>query len=88
MCYGVFVVRDRLPPERRMWGPLVSQMRQRTRRPPESLLSNLDNIRVSYRNPTQHPDAVYDIHMAQDLFGLCIDVVNQMCQAIGPAATT
>ncbi len=80
-CYASFVKQKRLPIEKRMWGPMVEQMRRRRRRPPAPLLDNLDNIRRNYRNPTQHPELVYDIHQTQDLLGLCIDVVNQMSQA-------
>jgi hypothetical protein len=83
MLYLSFVKRERLAPERRMWGPIVSHLRERRRQPPVTLLDNLDNIRRNYRNPTQHPDAHYDIHEAQDLLGLCLDVVNQMRQIIG-----
>jgi len=61
-----------------MWGPMVSSLRGRRRPPPAVLLDNLDNIRLSFRNPTQHPDKTYDIDEVQDLFGLCVDVVNRM----------
>jgi hypothetical protein len=81
-CYCAYVRQGRISKDERMWGPMVHQMKDRTRRPPGPLLDNLDNIRRNYRNPTQHPDAVYDIHEAQDLFGLCIDAVSQMQGAI------
>lgn len=61
-----------------LWGPMVESLRSRSKPPPAALLNNLDNIRVSFRNPTQHPDMRYDIHEAQDLFGLCLDVLNRM----------
>jgi len=61
-----------------MWGPMVSSLRSRRKPPPAPLLDNLDNIRRSFRNPTQHPDKIYDIQEVQDLFGLCVDVVNRM----------
>lgn len=61
-----------------LWGPMVKELRSRKKPPPEPLLDNLDNIRRSFRNPTQHPDKVYDIQEVQDLFGLCIEVVNRM----------
>lgn len=48
--------------------------------PQKELLDNLDNIRVSFRNPTQHPEKRYDIDEAQDLFNLCIEVVNRMAK--------
>ena len=61
-----------------LWGPMVNSLRQRSKPPPAPLLDNLDNIRRSFRNPTQHPEKTYDIQEVQDLFGLCVDVVNRM----------
>ena len=46
------------------------------------LLNNLDNIRQSFRNPTQHPEKIYDIQEVQDLWSLCVDVVNRMSSDI------
>jgi hypothetical protein len=63
-----------------LWGPIIAELRKRRTPPPAPLLDNLDNIRRSFRNPTQHPEKVYDIQEAQDLFALCIDVVNRMAQ--------
>jgi len=66
-----------------MWGPMITELRaKRTNRPPQVLLDSLDNIRVYYRNPTQHPDAIYDIDSAQDLFGVCIDVIGKMASEL------
>jgi len=45
---------------------------------PDTLLESLDYIRKSYRNPTNHPEAVYSLDQAEDLLGLCIDVTNKM----------
>jgi len=63
-----------------MWGPMVKHLKERKSKPipPASLLNKLDDIRFTYRNPTQHPEKIYDIHEVQDLFGLCVDVVNRM----------
>ena len=61
-----------------MWGPMIQHLKQRNRRLPRPLLENLDNIRLSFRNPTQHPEKIYDIHEVQDLCGLCIDAVNRL----------
>jgi len=61
-----------------MWGPMVESMRQRRKKPPEVLLNNLDSIRLTFRNPTQHPEKIYDIQETQDLFLLCIEVVSRM----------
>lgn len=62
-----------------MWGPMCIELKALKRNPPPKvLLDSLDLVRNSYRNPTQHPEAVYDIETAQDLFGVCIDLVNKM----------
>jgi len=61
-----------------LWGTITSHLRKRRTPPPIELLNNLDNIRHSFRNPTQHPEKNYDIQEVQDLYGLCIDVVNRM----------
>ena len=65
-----------------LWGPMVTSLKARRRRPPPaSLLNNLDNIRRSFRNPTQHPEKIYDIDEVQDLFGLCVEAVNRMVKS-------
>jgi len=62
-----------------MWANMVEQLKAKTRKkPPETLLNTLDLIRSAYRNPTQHPQATYDIDSAQDLFGVCLDVIGKM----------
>jgi len=64
-----------------MWGPIVRELRLRKSiKIPQVLLDHLDNIRRSFRNPTQHPEAVYSIEEVQDLWSLCIDVVNRMAR--------
>lgn len=62
-----------------MWGSIINELRAKTKnKPPETLLAALDIIRTAYRNPTQHPEAVYEIDSAQDLFGVCLDVIGKM----------
>jgi hypothetical protein len=61
-----------------LWGDIISDLRKRRKSPPKALLDNLDNIRSNFRNPTQHPEKIYDIEEAQDLFSLCIDAINRM----------
>jgi len=75
--YEEIVQRSRI--KSRLWGPLIDHLRLK-RGHDIALLANLDNIRLSYRNPTQHPEKIYDIHEVQDLFGLCVDVVNRMAK--------
>lgn len=66
-----------------LWGPLVTDLRKKTlTKKHETLNNNLDNIRESYRNPTQHPEATYDIHEVQDLWSICVEVVNRMVKTL------
>lgn len=74
--YLSIVRKDRL--KQLNWGQVVDALRKRRTPPPASILDHLDNIRRSFRNPTQHPDKIYDIEEVQDLFNLCVDVVNRM----------
>jgi len=68
------------------WGQMTTALANKTRgkRPDKVILANLDHIRIAFRNPTQHPDKIYDIQEAQDLFGLCIDAINRMVKAMHP----
>lgn len=75
--YKQMVKQKRIKSE--MWGPIVIDLRRRIKTKKYTTLNNhLDNIRLSFRNPTQHPEAVYDIHEVQDLFSVCIDANNRM----------
>jgi hypothetical protein len=81
--YCHHVKRGRLPTPL-LWRPMLKHLRDRRRfRNSEhysALFNHLDNICISFRNPTQHPDKVYDIEEAQDLWGLCVEVVNKMAK--------
>lgn len=61
-----------------MWNDIVQHLRKRRDMPPKPLLDGLDNIRYNFRNPTQHPEARYDMDEAQDLLSVSIDAVNRM----------
>ncbi len=77
--YCQIIKRNRVNPL--LWGPIVSALRKRRHSPSPESLNNLDNIRISFRNPTQHPEKIYDIQEVQDLFALCVDVVNRMVRS-------
>jgi hypothetical protein len=78
--YSVLVKRGR---RHTLWGPIIADLRKRqSAKSYGVLLDNLDNIRRSFRNPTQHPDATYDINEVQDLWGLCVDAINRMARAL------
>ena len=83
--YRFYIKRDRCNPL--LWFPMVQGLqRHRKAKEYDALLRNLDNIRVSFRNPTQHPEKVYDIHEVQDLWGLCADVINRMGKILNAKA--
>ncbi len=63
----------------RMWGEITADLRKRRSASRHAvLLNHLDNIRLSFRNPTQHPDARYNVDEVQDLWAVCVDVINRM----------
>ena len=71
-----------------MWGPIIVDLRKRTKtKKHTTLINNLENIKNSFRNPTQHPEKIYDIQEAQDLLSLCIDVINRMIKVTTGEAT-
>src|SRR3954453_15021243 len=73
---------DRAPAKKPMWHGMTEELRKLSVPPPDELLAQLDHIRRSFRNPTQHPDAVYDIDGAQDLAFLSIDVLTRLVRAM------
>jgi hypothetical protein len=74
--YCLLAKRKRVSP---MWGPMLQDLRaRRAAKPYLKLLDTLDDIRHTYRNPTQHPDKVYDIHEVQNLWGVCTDAISRM----------
>jgi hypothetical protein len=83
--YQRVVRRDRIA-EPRMWAAMVADLRKKTKAPPVGLLDNLDSLRKHYRNPTQHPEKVYDSDEAQDLLALAIDSVNRMAAHLASIA--
>ena len=68
--------------EKMMWGFMTESLRKQEHPPSDVLLNNLDNIRLSFRNPTQHPEKIYTLDEVQDLFSLCEDVVNRMMSLV------
>ncbi|KKN41901.1 hypothetical protein LCGC14_0718660 [marine sediment metagenome] len=60
------------------WGPVIKSLRGLNDSNLSVLLDNCDRIRDNYRNPTIHPEKVYNIEEAQDLFMMCLGVVNDI----------
>ncbi len=67
-----------------LWGPMVTALGNRRlfqkNDEYKTLLNNLNNIRASFRNPTQHPEKVYNIEEAQDLWGLSAEAITRMAR--------
>jgi len=65
------------------WATIVTNLRKQSPVTKYAALYNeLDNIREHYRNPTQHPEKIYDISEAQDLWPLCVAAVNRMTRVL------
>jgi hypothetical protein len=73
--YFLKVKRNRL--ETPMWGNMLDGLKLR-RGHDNKLLERLKYIKDTFRNPTAHPETVYTLTEAQDLVGICIDVINRM----------
>ncbi len=78
--YEHFIKQNGTKSDKRTWGPMIEQLRRKksSPKPDEDLLSHLDHIRTKFRNPTDHPDKIYGLDEVQDLFNLCVDVMNRM----------
>ncbi|KKM10900.1 hypothetical protein LCGC14_1721630 [marine sediment metagenome] len=59
-------------------GPVITSLRALDDSNLITLLDSCDRIRDNHRNPTFHPEKVYSIDEAQDLFNLCVGVVNDI----------
>ena len=65
-----------------LWGKMTTDLaRRRAAKPHLGLIQHLDHIRLSFRNPTQHPDKIYDIQEVQDLWSLCCEAIGRMAKA-------
>ena len=61
-----------------VWGDVVKLLKDLKIKALDVLLDNCDRIRHNYRNPTDHPEKIYNIEQTQDLFNLCVGVVNDI----------
>lgn len=76
-----------------MWNPMIQSIRSKRRFEDDEdhmiLFDHLDHIRDSFRNPTQHPDKIYDIQEVQELWSLCVDAITRMAKdlpAVSPVS--
>jgi len=66
------------------WGQLLERLRAKARnpKPDATLLHHLDHIRKNFRNPTDHPQMIFDTDQVQDLLALVADVLNRMAKEL------
>lgn len=64
----------------RPWGSLIRELisKPRNPKPEEILLEHLNHLRKRFRNPTDHPEKLYEIEEAEDLVHLSVDVINRV----------
>jgi hypothetical protein len=63
-----------------MWGNMVNALKKK--RIDEKLLDRLDYIRENFRNPTDHPKDIYTIDEAEDIIGICTEVIGKMAEIL------
>ncbi len=63
---------------RDLWGTITSNLKNMVNPPPNEIIDQSDAIRKNYRNPTAHPELIYDINEVQDLLTECIAVANRI----------
>ncbi len=63
-------------------GPLIVHLRNMTNPPPIEIIDQANAIRRNYRNPTAHPEKIYDMDEVQDLLSECIAVVDRIVNCL------
>lgn len=61
-----------------LWGDMINSLESRRAPPPTEITYLLRHIKDSFRNPTQHPEKIYEIDEVQNLFSLCTDAISRM----------
>ncbi|WP_128098279.1 hypothetical protein [Paracidovorax avenae] len=68
---------DAAVPGNGTWGEYEIKLKSLPNKPSDEYMEQSRHIRKNFRNPTQHPDKMYDIDEAQDLLNLAIDLINR-----------
>lgn len=72
------------------WGDLTGELtrKERNPKPDSTLLAHLDHLRTRFRNPTDHPEKLYDLEEAEDLLHIAVDAINRCLRDPKLAAQT
>lgn len=73
--YKLNIKRNRL--DKPTWGDMTSALKKR-RNIDQGLITRLDYIRLNYRNETDHPLLKYSPKDAENIVGLCVEVIEKM----------
>ena len=62
------------------WGPLIKELSEKPKnpKPDETLIEHLNHLRKRFRNPTDHPEKIYEIEEAEDIVHMAVDVINRV----------
>lgn len=73
---------SREPADNATWGEMETDLKKHQLGIDSAVIEQLTHIRKRYRNQTQHPRLRYDIEESQDLFNICIELVNNLTKDI------
>jgi len=64
----------------RAWGILTRELSDKPKKPQpdETILEHLNHLRKRFRNPTDHPEKIYEIEEAEDIVHMAVDVINRI----------
>lgn len=65
--------------DKRPWGALTGELKAKPRKPnpDQILMTHIDHLRQRFRNPTDHPEKIYEIEEAEDLIHIAVDIINR-----------
>lgn len=75
--YCRLIIRNRI--KLLLWHDVIEDLRNhKSTCKYEGLYVHLDNIRFEDRNPTQHPEKIWDINEVQNLWNICVEAIERM----------
>jgi hypothetical protein len=83
-CFYIKQVKTKRIPEPWNMGNIIQHMESKPNliKKYDSIISQLKSIKNNYRNPTQHPEKVYQPDELENLWHVCIDVINRLTKEL------